>query len=381
MQIRTVKKSLIALAAMAAAGASFADAGVSLSGIIDMGLKKTSNSDATKNKTEFVQNNTSTSLLYFKGFKDLPNGMRASFLLESDFNPAQGSTANGSASSNAFTGTPFNGEQYLALTGAFGDLKLGSPNSAMLTADTTATPFGTQLGSAYNGNFGRLGTTTMSGVNQYDGNATGRVIRHEKTAYYTTPDFSGFKLGLEIAMANNNSTSIANNTNGERVVSLQYNAGPVNAIFVHATESAGSNGAAGPAANFAAASTVVSLPAGTDVTWNFLAANYKFGDATIMGGYSTTKQNSTPALEDSKSWNIAGKYSVTPQIELVGNYLVRNTNLTTAADAKLIAVGVNYLFDASTNLYARFEGQRFDAFGTTASAKQNIYAFGARYQF
>ena len=380
MQIRTLKKSLIAVAAMAAAGVAFADSGVSLSGIIDMGLKKTTNTDSTKNKSEFVNNNTSTSLLYFKGFKDLPNGLRVSFLLESDYNPAQGSTANGSASSNAFTGTPFNGEEYLALTGGFGDIKLGVPNAAMLTAGTPATPVGTQLGSAYNGNFGRLGTTAISGVNQFDGNATGRVIRHEKSAIYTTPSFAGFKAGVEVALGNSNSTAQANNTNAARTLSLQYNVGPVNAIYVHSNEKAGSIGAAGATSAFGTVAAVA-LPAGTDVSWNFLAANYKFGDATVMGGFSTTKHNATTVLEDSKSWNIAGKYLVSPQIELVGNYLVRNTNLSTAADAKMIALGVNYLFDASTNLYVRYEGQKFDAFGTTASTKQDIWAFGARYQF
>ena len=218
--------------------------------------------------------------------------------------------------------------------------------------------------------------------NQFDGNTTGRIIRHEKTAMYTTPVFSGFKATVEYAAANDNSTStVANNTNGYTGFSLQYNVGPLNAIYSYSNEKAGSNPAAGATSAIGTAPAAV-LAANTDVTWNMLAANYKFGNATIMGGYTTTKHNGAAvAAEDSKSWNIAGKYMVTPEIELLANYLVRDTQLTTAADAKLLGLGVNYYLNTATNLYVRYEGIKFDAFGSTAEQTQNVWAAGIRFQF
>ena len=385
MQIRKLNKTLIALAALTVVGAASAQttlAGVTLSGNIDVGYKSLTNTDSTKNKAEFINNNTSTSLVYFKGAKEVAKDLTASFLLELDFNPSQSSTLNSGASSNAYNGTPFNGEQWVALTGRFGDIKLGSPNSAALTAGTTAQPYGTALGGGYSGAWGRMGTASISGINQFDGNTTGRIIRHEKTAMYTTPVFSGFKATVEYAAANDNSTStVANNTNGYTGFSLQYNVGPLNAIYSYSNEKAGSNPAAGATSAIGTAPAAV-LAANTDVTWNMLAANYKFGNATIMGGYTTTKHNGAAvAAEDSKSWNIAGKYMVTPEIELLANYLVRDTQLTTAADAKLLGLGVNYYLNTATNLYVRYEGIKFDAFGSTAEQTQNVWAAGIRFQF
>lgn len=161
--------------------------GISLTGNIDVGLRATTNTDGTKNKSELINNNASTSLIFFKGNKVLSDNLNTSFLLELDFNATQSSTTNGAAASNAFTGTPFTGEQYVALSGGFGDIKLGSPNASGLSAAVTAQPFSTNLGSGFSGTFGRLGTASVSGINQFIGALSGRIIRHEKTVMYTTP--------------------------------------------------------------------------------------------------------------------------------------------------------------------------------------------------
>lgn len=380
MQTINLKKSLIALAALAATGLTFADSGVSLTGVIDVGLKATTNTDSSKNKTELINNNTTTSLLYFKGFRELGDGMTAYFLLESDFNAAQSSTLNTSANGQAFSGTPFNGEQYVAISGGFGDVKLGIPNSAALTAGLTAQPFGTALGSGYAGAFGRLGTAGFAGILNYDGGTSARIVRHEKSVVYTTPAFGGFKAGLEYAFGNDNSATITNNSNTNTTASLQYNNGALNAIYVYSNEKAGSKGAAGTTAALGTAPTVT-LPVNTDVTWNMLAANYKFGDFTLLGGYTNTKHNAPIALEDSESWNIAAKYSINPKLEVMGNYLFRDSKLASNADATLYGLGLNYFYDKQTNLYVRYEGIRFAATGAIAAQDQDIWAIGLRYQF
>lgn len=380
MQTPYLKKSIIAAAALIASGVACADSGVSITGNIDVGLKSTTHTDNTKNKTEFTNNNTSTSLLYFQGFRDLNDGLRASFLLEADFNATQGNTLNTGVNGQAYTGTPFNGEQYVSLSGNFGDIKLGTPNSAGLTAGLTAQPFGTALGGGYAAAYGRFGTTGLAGVLFYDGNGGARLVRHEKTVMYTTPVFNGFKATLEYAFGNDNSATVTNNSNAGATASIQYNANGLNAIYMYSNEKAPSKGAAGPTSALGTAPTVT-LPANTDVTWNMLSANYKFGDLTVMGGYSTTKHNAPVSLEDSASWNIAGKYAVSPKIEVLANYLVRDSKLAADADSTLIGLGLNYYFDKQTNLYVRYEGIRFVATGTTPAQDQDIWALGLRYQF
>ena len=197
---------------------------------------------------------------------------------------------------------------------------------------------------------------------------------------YTTPVYSGFKATGEYSFGNNNSTTVTNNTNTIRVVSFQYNQGPLNAIYARGNAAAPSNGAAG-ATTTLGTTPPVALPADTDITWNILAANYKISDVTLMGGLTSTKHNAPVVLEDSKSWNVAAKYTLNPKIEFLANYLVRNSNLANTADAKLIGLGTNYFLDTATNLYVRYEGQRFTAAGATPAQNQNIWAVGVRYQF
>jgi predicted porin len=380
MYVSKLNKTLIAFAVLALGGAASADSGVSITGNVDVGVKSTSNTDSTKNKTELTNNNVSTSLVYLKGFRDMGEGLKASFLLEADFNATQSSSQNASASGQGWTGTPFNGEQYLSLAGNFGDLKLGSPNSAGLTAGLMAQPFGTALGGGWSGAFGRLGTATFAGYLNFDGGTSARIVRHEKTMMYTTPDFGGFKATAEYAFGNDNSTTPTSNSNTNTTVSLQYGKNDLNAIYAYSNEKAPSNGAAGATAAIGTTPPVV-LPAGTDVTWNILAASYKMNALTIMGGLTSTKHNASVALEDSSSWNIAAKYSVGAKVDLLGNYLVRTSNITGTPNATLVGLGVNYNLDTQTSLYARYEGLSFTAVGATASQNQNIWAGGIRYQF
>lgn len=380
MRVSRFHKTLIAFAVLALGGTASADSGVSITGNVDVGVKSTSHTDSTKNKTELTNNNASTSLVYLKGFRDMENGLKASFLLEADFNATQSSNQNASASGQAYSGTPFNGEQYVSLSGSFGDIKLGSPNSAGLTAGLMAQPFATALGGGWSPGFGRLGTATFAGYLNFDGGTSARLVRHEKTMMYTTPQFGGFKATAEYAFGNDNSTTPTNNSNTNATVSLQYSKDALNAIYVYSNEKAPNNGAAGATTAIGTTPPVV-LPAGTDVTWNILAANYKMSDLTIMGGLTSTKHNAPVVLEDSSSWNIAAKYSLSPKVELLGNYLVRTSNIAGTPNATLIGLGANYSLDTSTSLYARYEGQSFTAAGTTPSQNQNIWAAGVRYQF
>ncbi len=352
----------------------------SISGVIDVGLKHTSNSDSTKNKTELINNNMSTSLIWFKGNKVISDSLSAAFLFEWDINPTKSSLANESGAGNAYQGTPFQGEQYLSLTGSFGDLKLGAPNSSALMTNNVAQPFSTALGGGYSPAFGRMGSSKISGINQFDGNTVGRIVRHEKTIKYTTPKFYNIEASVEHSFENDNSPTPTSNTNGYDSISLRYSKGPLNAMYTYANEKAGSKAAAGPETSIGTAGAVV-LPANTDVKFNFLAANYTIGKATIMGGYSKTKHDAAKPLEDSSSWNIATKYVVSPKVELLGNYLVRDTNLAATADVKLLGLGLNYYLDSKTVIYGRYEGLRFESVGATSSVKQDIWATGVQYKF
>lgn len=364
----------------AAPGGIVPPSGLYFAGNVDLGVRSTSTSDRTKRKTELALNNASTSLIWFKGNRQLGPDLSASFLLELDFDPTRSSTANGAASNNAFQGTPFAGEQYLALTGTFGDIKLGSPNAGALIAAVNAQPYGTALGGGFSGTFGRLGTTSLSGINQFDGNAVGRIVRHEKTIMYTTPTWRGLKASAEYAFGNDNSATPAGNSNRYQGLTLYYTHGPAKFVYAYSNEKAGERPAAGPATVLGVVGAPA-LPAHSNVSWNILAGNYTIGPATIYGGFTTTQHHADVPLENSRSWNVALKYALSAKVALLANHVVRKSRRADIPDATMLGLGLNYSFDDDTNLYFRHEGSRIDALGRTASQRQDIYALGVQYRF
>jgi predicted porin len=374
-----MKKTLVALAAASAVSA-FAQSAVTMSGVYDVGYQSVSVDKSGISKYAGILNNgVSTSAFFFKGQEDLGGGLSAIFLSELDFNATISNTANQNSTSasfagTVFNGTPFNGEQYVGLQGGFGSIKIGTPNSPALDTSSTSQPFGTALGSGYSSSFGRLGTGTASGLVQYVGadGATGRIVRSEKAAVFTTASYSGVTGQIEYSAQNANGGWTAND-NGVLGFSAKYNNGPLNAQAYTGKASAGSIAAAGSAtinslSGDPAVFKINALPANATTTWNMLGANYTQGTTTYYTGFTTTKTDGVTAdkaIEDNKSYNFGAKY-VMGNVDLLGNYLVRKSNLTSqqsigannadyAATAKLFALGANYNLSKNTSFYARYE--------------------------
>jgi len=391
-----MKKTLVALAALSAVSA-FAQ--VTLTGNVDVGYRAVSVDMNPQSKYNgILNNNASTTAFFFQGKEDLGGGLTASFMAELDWNPVTSTSANQNSSSAAlsqvYTGTPFNGEQFLALSGGFGTIKFGAPNSPMLSVIGDSNPFGTAFGGGFSGTFGRFGTGTASGYSQYVGAAgsVGRIIRHQKATVYDSPEFMpGLKAQIEYVAGNSNGgwTSNDNNIFG---ASLRFANGPIKANYNSTKASAGNIAAAGDA-SFATAGlpsktfTVNALPASASTTWNALTGSYTMGATTIMAGLTTTKTDGVTTqkvMEDSKSQNIAVKY-VMGNIDLLGNYLTRKSGLTEAqavdatattgsyaATAKMIGLGANYNFSKNTMLYVRYESIKgINANATTQTLATN----------
>ena len=376
---------------------------MSITGVLDAGYKSVSHTDGTKKANTVFNNGVSTSQFDFVGTTDLGGGLKAGFFMELDVNPSYSSTLNQSSSGQAaFSGTPFTGQQVVSLEGNFGRVKVGSPDSSALDAGLAAQPFGTALGSGYSSGFGRLGTASTAGVNQYVGgpNSGGRIIRSEKAVRYDTPLFSGFSGSFEYSAKNANATTAGStsNNNGFQALGLRYANGPLTVQYSNVKAEAGAYTAAGSVSN-AGVAAANGLNANQNVKWNLLGANYVFGNATVYAGYTTTKASDTVTPEDSKSWNIGGKYAI-GNIDLLANYLERKSNLAdvvsagiyTSANglypkAKLTAVGANYNFSKTVLAYYRFERVQNiatvlgSASGNNLSQDQTVNAVGLVVKF
>ena len=390
---------------------------VTISGVYDVGYQSVSvDKNPTARYAGILTNGVSTSAFFFKGTEDLGGGLQAIFLSELDFNATVSNSANQNSTSapfagTVFNGTPFNGEQYVGLQGGgFGSIKLGTPNSPALDANAMSQPFGTALGGGFSSSFGRLGTSGASGLSQYVGGdgSTGRIIRSEKAAVYTTPTMNGVTAQIEYSAQNSNGGYTAND-NGVFGAAVKYNNGPLNAMWFTEKASAGGVAAAGSATiaglagNTLAATidattgtvsgaslfTANKLPANASVTWNMAAANYTQGATTYYVGMTTTKTDgvsTAKVIEDNKSYNIAAKY-VMGNIDLMANYLLRKSNLdrtqfgmssTNAADyaanAKLIGLGINYNLSKNTSVYGRYE--KISGLNATSTATTTVTSNG-----
>lgn len=94
-----MKKTVLALAAIAASSAAFAQSSVTLYGVVDASVESVKGSDATtKKSTTFNRvssDNLATSRIGFKGVEDLGGGLKAKFQLEASLKSDTGASATG----------------------------------------------------------------------------------------------------------------------------------------------------------------------------------------------------------------------------------------------------------------------------------------------
>jgi predicted porin len=148
-----MKKSLIALAAVAATGAAMAQSSVTIWGVVDAAFNRSSVSDGAS-VSRLVGSGISSSQLGFRGSEDMGGGMAAHFWLEASLanDNGQGGATNSNnqpiASSVAAirTGTQgltFARRSTVSLSGGFGEIRLGRDYTPQFWNWTVYDPFGT----------------------------------------------------------------------------------------------------------------------------------------------------------------------------------------------------------------------------------------------
>ena len=178
-----MKKSLIALAVLAASGAAMAQSSVTLFGIVDTNFSYIDGiGNDNESKYGLGTSGNATSRLGFRGVEDLGGGLKAGFHLEGEIFGDDGNAS----------GFNFKRRSTVSLAGGFGEVRLGRDQVPSYTKFISYDVFG-QVGI---GQF--MGWSNWDGNNQTTANNNNDAngIRSSNMISYYTPNFSGFTAGL-----------------------------------------------------------------------------------------------------------------------------------------------------------------------------------------
>jgi len=151
-----MKKSLVALAVLAASGAAMAQSSVTLWGVADAGYQSAKQGNVTKNIVS--SSGLSSSQLGFRGTEDLGGGMNASFWLEAGLTVDNGTSG----------GVAFQRRSTVELSGKAGAIRVGRDYTPSFWTHTVFDPFGT-LGSGAGSNITGRGQNATTGARTNNG--------------------------------------------------------------------------------------------------------------------------------------------------------------------------------------------------------------------
>jgi predicted porin len=331
-----MKKSLIALAALAAVSGSFAQSSVTLSGTVNAGIIKPIGQQGAR----INQAGNGANEIVFSGSEDLGGGLKANFRLSQRFNPTSGLN-------DGTTGTrpTFQGESTVGLSGAFGAVKIGRSLTAFQGLVNSTDPWGV---------IQQASTAVLASGYATDIDATagsGANLGRTDGITYNSPVFSGFN-GAVTYGPKTSASSGPVIVGAKALVSvwLSYANGPV--MLGGGTE----NNRTGDRVSAVLGTynlTVVKLGAGYSIVNPVLAGaanvkNYNLfatapvGAFTLKAGYARSKTDGVDAA--TKKLGLGVDYSLSKRTTLYTSYGNNQgtSNATTARSG--FDVGVKHTF-------------------------------------
>ena len=246
-----MKKNLIALAVLAAAGAASAQSSVTLYGRVDAGIGsfKDSVTGDGVTRTKLQSNILNNSLWGFKGTEDLGNGLKANFVLEAGMNIDDGKAATYSAT-DASTG--FNRKATVGLSGNFGAVELGR-NYTAYDSLRGATNNTADTNMAVTGDVWKVGGDYAN--------------RTDNSVRFDSANYSGFSGSVAYGFGENKATGL--DATDTLSLHVKYANGPLLVGYAHQTLQAAT---------------------GTDTKYNLVAGSYDFGVAKLNAGFNKAKR-------------------------------------------------------------------------------------------
>lgn len=285
-----MKKSLIALAVMAAAGAASAQSSVTLFGIVDATLAHgRANGAGNANKTQLANSGYNSSRLGFRGTEDLGGGMSASFWLEGSLANDDGSAGqripvgnqaglNGGVTADG-AGLVFNRRSTVSLAGNWGEVRLGRDYTPTFWNLTIFDPFGTNgvgttLTSAGPGT--GLASPAATGTFAPAGTRNVLVRASNDIGYFLPANLGGIYGQVNYWFGENNQNGAITEDDGRGYgLRVGYGSGPFNVAVAYAKTDYG-----------------VTAPGvgGDYTTWN-IGGQWDFGMAKLMAQFAKDQKD------------------------------------------------------------------------------------------
>jgi predicted porin len=377
-----MKKTLVALAVLAASGASMAQSTVTLYGIADFwfGIDTVDNGKTSLSQTKLDSGGVNGSRFGLRGSEDLGAGLKANFQFEQGFSIDTGASSSVTNNSGvtATSGSTFSRHSWVGLSGDFGSTRFGR----------TPTPYDDVSGAT-----DAVLDSALAPMNNVF-LSTKYTIRPSNTIAYYTPTIAGFNAGISYSLGEDKADAVAaaaatatkaavaaqaaRDAGSVTSLSASYAGGPLTVIFGYQTEKLAtttSTVSLTTTAGVSATSTAVAL-AKDSTDYTRLGAAYDlgvatpkftygkvssgansvdeyqigvdvpFGATTLSASYATSQDNK--ALGDSKrsGYGIGAKYALSKRTFAYGGYESDTTTKPATLDAKhtLLAIGLQHRF-------------------------------------
>ena len=338
-----MKKSLVALAVLAASGAAMAQSSVSIFGVLDTAL--TNGSGSIAKKTSMTTSSSSSSQLGFRGVEDLGGGMSALFWLEAgvanDSGAGAGTSTNNqtggnNTAANGTQGLTFNRRSTAGLFGSMGELRVGRDYTPQFWNLTKYDPFGTNgVGANVMTNAFTLVPGGSSGTAVRSSNGVSYLYNHAANGNRNSGG-QGFTAEVQHYYgenASNVAAPVGKNDGTGTGISIGYNAGPLTVAYANSK------------------TTFLSSSATTgDVKTSNLGGSYDLGVVKLMAQTATDKVGPT----------LQGKGNLIALTAPVGTGTFKvasskyEINTAGTPTAKKMAVGYVMPLSKRTSLYATY---------------------------
>lgn len=326
-----MKKNLIALAVMAISGASMAQSSVTVYGRVDLSvgsLKELGKSSMTQ-LFNGGDGGLTTSRLGFRGSEDLGGGLKAGFKLEQRLNADDGSSQD----------PMWKGESTVALSGGFGEVKLGR----------SSTVYDEVRGLAYSSNvFDSAFTPASNGVWESGDDYSSRF---NNKITYTLPRLGGLYGAVEYALDEDANTKA--NMLGAK---MGYKSGPAEVAMGLQQEE------------------------GKDNDYLVIAASYDLGPASLSGGYNLRRGNDATGDDNELTLGVNVPMG---NVNLSVGFATSKTEIgsATASKSNGFGIGATYAFSKRSKLYAGYRSHNMKNGNGTKTADTRLFAIGMRHDF